>query len=106
MLLTPLIILILISMHLSSPAAFWFWALLASTASHGLEAKAKRLRRNRKLLAQKECTIMAIEALSIEGGPHQEMQLECELAPEDAGGISGITAPLKLPPNSRLICRE
>ncbi len=45
---------------------------------------------------------MAIEALSIEGGPHQEMQLECELAPEDAGGISGITAPLKLSPQQQV----
>lgn len=82
-------------MRLSSSAAFW--ALLASTAPHGFEAKGLR----RKLVATSECTIMAIETLAIEDGPHQEMKLECELDPEDAGGISGITAPLSLSPQQK-----
>ena len=80
-------------MHLRTTTAFW--ALLASTAPYGLEveAKAKGLRRNRKL-AKKECTIMAIELLPIEGGPHQEMIIGCELDPVDADGIAGIAVPV------------
>lgn len=74
-----------------------FWALLASTAPHGFEAKGLR----RKLVATSECTIMAIEPLSIEGGEHKEMALECELDPDDAGGISGISAPLRLSPQQK-----
>ena len=85
-------------MRLHTTAAFW--ALLASTAPHGLEAKGLR-RNGRKLVATSECTIMAIEPLAIEDGPHQEMKLECELDPDDAGGISGITAPLRLSPQQK-----
>lgn len=87
-------------MRLSSFTAFW--AFLVSTAPHGFEAKAKDLLRLRKLIASSKCTIMAIEPLAVEGEPHQEMEFECELAPEDAGGMSGITAPLKLSPQQQV----
>ena len=92
-------------MRVSYSASAAFWALLASTAPHsleakqGLEVKAKGLRR--KMIASSACTIMAIEFLAKEGEPHREMQLECELDPKDAGGISGITAPLSLSPHQR-----
>ncbi len=87
-------------MRLSSSTSAAFWALLvfASTAPHGFEAKELR----RKLAASSKCTIMAVETLAVEGEPHQEMKLECELAPEDAGGISGITAPLKRSPQQQV----
>ena len=56
----------------------------------------------RKLFASKECVILAAEPLAIEGGIHQAMKLECELDPADAGGISGITAPLNLSPTQQI----
>ena len=65
-----------------------FWALLASTAPHGLEAKGLR-----RKLAKKECTINAIEALGL-NGEDPELIIECELSPEDADGISGISVPV------------
>ncbi len=84
-------------MRLSSSAAFW--ALLASTAPHGLEAKqAKGLGRKLSATATSECTIMAKEYLPKEGEPHREIELACELDPDDAGGIPGIRAPLSLSP--------
>ncbi len=89
-------------LSLSSSAAFW--ALLASTAPHGFEAKqtkTKGLRRKLVATATSECTIMAKEYLAIEGEPHREMELACELDPDDAGGVSGIRAPLNLSPHQR-----
>ncbi len=44
---------------------------------------------------------MAKETLAIEEGPHEDMGVECELDPDDAGGISGITVPLKLSPQQK-----
>jgi hypothetical protein len=79
-------------MRLHATAASW--ALLAFTAPRGLEAKGLR----RKLLATKDCTIMAVEALGLEGNEDPEMIIECELSPEDADGISGISAPIDASP--------
>ena len=76
-------------MRLHATAASW--ALLAFTAPSGLEAKGLR----RKLLATNDCTIMAIEALGFEGNEDPEMIIECELSPEDADGIAGISAPIE-----------
>ena len=78
-------------MRLHSTAAFW--ALLASTSPHGLEAKGLR-----RKLAKKECTINAIEALGLEGNDDPEMIMECELSPDDADGISGISVPIDANP--------
>ena len=41
---------------------------------------------------------MAKEYLPKEGEPHREIELACELDPDDAGGIPGIKAPLSLSP--------
>lgn len=79
-------------MRLHSAASFWA-LLLSSAASHFADAKGLR-----RKLASSECTIMAVEALGIEEGQDTEMIFECELAPEDADGISGISLPLDATP--------
>lgn len=71
-------------MRLHSAAAFW--ALTASAFPHATQAK-DGLRRK---LAKKDCTIMAVEALGLEGNEDPELIVECELHPDDADGISGI----------------
>ena len=75
-------------MRVTSSAAF-YWALLASATSH---VNAKGLRRK---LARNDCTILAIEALGLEGNEDPEMILECELDPDDADGYSGISLPIE-----------
>jgi len=78
-------------MRLHSAAAFW--ALLASAcpqatlAKHGLRRK----------LAANDCTILAIEALGLEG-EDPEMIIECEMNPDDANGYSGISLELDATP--------
>jgi len=76
-------------MRLQSSAAFW--AILASASPLGIDAK----RGLRRQLASNECTIMAAEALSVTGGEDPDMILECELDPDDADGISGISVPIE-----------
>ena len=77
-------------LHLHSAATFCFWALLA--AAHPQAAKAKHgLRRK---LAANDCTIMALEALGLEQGEDPDMIIECEMNPDDVGGISGISLEL------------
>ena len=71
-----------------------FWALFATTAPVGITAKGLR----RKLVAQKECTIMAADLLAEPGHTFSEeegMIIECELAAEDANGYSGIIVPIE-----------
>lgn len=78
-------------MRLQSSAAFW--AILASASPLGIDAKqGQGLRRQ---LASNDCTIMAAEALSVTGGEDPDMILECELDPDDADGISGISVPIE-----------
>lgn len=72
-------------MRLHSAAAFW--ALTASAFPHATQAK-DGLRRK---LAKKDCTIMAVEALGLEGNEDPDLIVECELHPDDADGISGIS---------------
>jgi hypothetical protein len=79
-------------MRLQSSAAFL--ALLASLSPLGIHAK-QGLRRK---LASNDCTIMAAEALSVEGGEDPDMILECEVHPDDADGISGIFLPIDASP--------
>lgn len=76
-------------MRLRSAAAFW--ALTASAFPHATQAK-DGLRRK---LAKKDCTIMAVEALGLEGNEDPDMIVECELHPDDADGISGISLEVK-----------
>ena len=80
-------------MRLQCSAAFW--ALL--TAASPLSVHAKQGLR-RKLVASKDCTIMAVEALSVEGGEDPDMILECEMHPDDADGISNMAYPLDATP--------
>ena len=77
-------------MRLTSSTALW--ALFASAATAPV-INAKGLRR--KLIAQNDCKIMAIEPLALEDGEEPDMILECELNAEDAGGVSGISAPIQ-----------
>src|SRR6056300_1688495 len=73
-------------MRLHSATAFW--ALAASSFPHATLAK-HGLRRK---LAKKDCTIMAVDALGLEGAEEDpELIVECELHPDDADGISGIS---------------
>ncbi len=79
-------------MHLHSAAAFW--ALLASAYPQAAHAK-HGLRRK---LAANDCTIMAIEALGLEEGEDPDMIVECEMDPDDVGGIAGISLELDATP--------
>ena len=69
---TSLLLIIDMRLHATTASS----VLLASTA------EAMSLRRN--LLATNDCTIMALEALGLEGNEDPEMIIECELSPEDA----------------------
>eukprot|EP00984_Skeletonema_dohrnii_P022286 scaffold11426_cov78-Skeletonema_dohrnii-CCMP3373.AAC.1 len=79
-------------MHLQSAVAFL--ALLASACPHVTLAKQQGLRRK---LAN-DCTIMAIERLPLEEGEDPEMIVECELNPDDADDVSGISLLLDASP--------
>ena len=52
----------------------------------------------RKLVTKQDCTLMAAEALAIDGADHgdDDMTLECELHPDDADGYTGIIAELEV----------
>ncbi len=88
-------------MRLQCSAAFW--ALLASASPLGIDAK-QGLRR--QLVASNDCTIMAVEALSVEGGENPDMILECEMHPDDADGIPGMTYPIDATPKQLKELRE
>jgi hypothetical protein len=71
-----------------SPGALCLWAALVSS-THRIDASEQGLRR--RLTAKNDCTIMAAEAIALEGTEEQDMELECEMDPADADGFSGIT---------------
>jgi hypothetical protein len=83
-------------MRLQCSAAFW--ALLTAASPLSIHAKQGRQGLRRKLVASKDCTIMAVEALSVEGGEDPDMILECEMHPDDADGISNMAYPLDATP--------
>ncbi len=78
-------------MRLHSAAAFW--ALLATAYPQAAHAK----RGLRRKLAANDCTIMAVEALGLEEGEDPDLIIECEMDPDDVGGIAGISLGSTLP---------
>ena len=78
-------------MRIQSTAAFL--VLLGSASLHGVNANKQGLRRK---LATNDCIIMAVEALSI-SGEVPEMIIECEVHPDDANGIGGISLSIDAP---------
>jgi hypothetical protein len=68
--------------------------LLGSASLHGVNANKQGLRRK---LATNDCIIMAVEALSI-SGEDPEMIIECEVHPDDANGIGGISLSIDASP--------
>ena len=78
-------------MRIQSTAALL--ALLCSASLRGIDANQQGLRRR---LATNDCTIMAVEALSI-AGEDPEMIIECEVHPDDADGIEGMVYPIDAP---------